>query len=158
MAQAPKRYVRLADVKIKIRSHMETENNYTIHSHIHQYAPKVTVGHRRSLVAKNFTRMRTFSFHKRDSEVIFTAIEEYTDPYCHGRLKKKPVLTSYRLYVLRIGLSPTPTLCTFSARLLSSSQSLDFLHIDFTTKIKKSQYFFKIRVRKKLKTYALSYD
>ncbi len=48
--------------------------------------------------------------------------------------------------ILRIGLSPTPTLCAFFARLLSSSQSLDFLYIDFTTKILKSQYFFKIRI------------
>ncbi len=37
------------------------KNNYTIHSHIHQYAPKITVGPRRSLL----------HFHKRDSEVIF---------------------------------------------------------------------------------------
>ena len=86
---------------------METENTYTIHSHIHQYAPKITVGHRRTLLA--------ISFHGRDSEVIFTQ------------------------RILRIGLPPTPTLCTFFARLLSSSQSLDFLHIDFTTRFLKSQ-------------------
>jgi len=84
---------------------METENIYTIHSHIQQYVPKITAGPRRSLL----------QLHKRDSEVIFTQ------------------------RILRIGLPPTPTLCTFFARLLSSSQSLDFLHIDFTTKILKCQ-------------------
>ena len=33
--------------------------------------------------------------------------------------------------VLRIGIAPSPTLCAFFARLLSSSQSLDFLHNRF---------------------------
>ena len=41
--------------------------------------------------------------------------------------------------ILCIGIAPSPTLCAFFARLLSSSQSLDFLHIDFTTKILKCQ-------------------
>ena len=97
---------------------METENNYTIHSHIHQYAPKITAGPRRSLL----------SFHKRDSEVIF------------GQRKVPSLTTALAVSrILRIGITPSPTLCAFFARLLSSSQSLDFLHIDFTTKILKSQ-------------------
>ena len=54
-------------------------------------------------------------FYERDSEVIFTQ------------------------RILRIGLPPSPTLYVFSARLLSSSQSLDFLHIDCTTNILKCQ-------------------
>ena len=64
----------------------------------------------------------------------------YYAPYCHGSSKKQIRSRARRLYVLCIGLSPAPTLCTFSVRLLSSSQSLDFLHIDFTTNIIKSQY------------------
>ena len=48
-------------------------NNYTIHSHIHQYAPKITVGHRRSLLVCIDWQSRLWytRFHKRDSEVIF---------------------------------------------------------------------------------------
>jgi hypothetical protein len=54
---------------------METENTYTIHSHIHQYAPGITVGLRRSLLF----------FHERDSEVIFTAGEGRAPlTVCHG--------------------------------------------------------------------------
>ena len=39
-------------VNKKTAPNMETENKYTIHSHIHQYAPKITVGHRRSLLCR----------------------------------------------------------------------------------------------------------
>lgn len=44
-----KRYCRAEKYK-KTASNMETEK-YTIHSHIHQYAPTVTVGLRRTLLA-----------------------------------------------------------------------------------------------------------
>ena len=43
----------------KTAPNMETENTYTIHSHIHQYAPKITVGHRRSLLVCTDRQSRT---------------------------------------------------------------------------------------------------
>ena len=60
-------------------------NNYTIHSHIHQYAPKITVGHRRSLlVCIDWQSCLWYTrFHKRDSEVIFGQRQNWSSA-CHG--------------------------------------------------------------------------
>ena len=59
----------------------------------------------------------------------------------HGRAGNitRPRPRKNRQRVLRIGLTPSPTLCYISARLLSSSASFDFLYIDFTINILKSQ-------------------
>ena len=90
---------------------METENKYTIHSHIHQYAPQITVRHRRSLLAERDSR-----FHGRNSEVIFG---EGKTAHLMTRTDRPTALAVSR--ILCIGLAPTPTLCDLFAWLLSSS-------------------------------------
>ena len=87
---------------------METENKYTIHSHIHQYAPQITVRHRRSLLAERDSRFRG-----RNSEVIFG------DKHRKVHVSHPTALAVSR--ILCIGLAPTPTLCDLFAWLLSSS-------------------------------------
>ena len=108
---------------------METEKTLIPSIHIStNMRPRLRQGPDAHYLPENLTRCDSFSFHKRDSEVIF------------GQRKVPSLTTALAVSrILRIGITPSPTLCAFFARLLSSSQSLDFLHIDFTTKILKSQ-------------------
>ena len=88
---------------------METEK-YTIHSHIHQYAPQITVRHRHPLLAEPNSR-----FYRRNSEVIFG-----DKARCVAVHFSHPTALAVSR-ILRIRLPPTLTLCDLFVRLLSSS-------------------------------------
>ena len=64
---------------------METEKNtYTIHSHIHQYAPDITVGLRRSLLIREAVRVLLLSQARLGSDI-------------HGRRGSAPSLSATAL-------------------------------------------------------------